>query len=65
MAQPDDATEAAARIEKALERIDVLAARSRLAARSAPDTATDAAAVAKRLDALIAKLRTALAGRPG
>jgi hypothetical protein len=58
----DDPAEAAARLEEALERIAALA--EQVAARPAPVLAVDPAAVAERLDMLIGKLRTALAGRP-
>ena len=62
MADTDDPADAAARLEKALERIAALAA---LPVRPHPREAAEAAIVAQRLDRLIAKLRTALAGRPG
>jgi hypothetical protein len=61
----DDPTLAAARLEEALERIAALTARlasAREADPAAPEIAT--VAVAERLDALIARLRAALAGRP-
>lgn len=69
MADPDDPALAATRLEEALERIAALA--DALVARQAdPSPADDAAqgvdtqAVAERLDALIARLRAALASRP-
>jgi hypothetical protein len=64
LADTDDPAEAAARLEEALERIAALSER---AGRPATTTAgaVGGAAVAERLDALIAKLRTALAHRPG
>jgi hypothetical protein len=64
LADTDDPAEAAARLEDALERIAALS--GRVAAAGRPDPAgaeVDSAAVAERLDALIAKLRAALAGR--
>ncbi len=62
-----EAQAAADRLEQALERIAALAQRPAQAANTAesPDQATsavDAAALASRLDALIAELRGALAG---
>ena len=68
MAEPDDAAETAARLERALERI---ALASRAAApqgthSGAPaETRTDRAEVAARLDGLIAELRAALGSTPG
>lgn len=66
MAEPDDPADAAARLEEALERIAALADRAVATSRSEsmPEGAVDATALADRLDALIAKLRTALANRP-
>ena len=66
MAEPDDPADAAARLEEALERIAALADRVGATSRSEsmPEGAVDGAALADRLDALIAKLRTALANRP-
>ncbi len=67
MADSHDPADAAARLEEALERIAALAGRSVSARPPAPAeaTAVNAAAVAHRLDALIATLREALARRPG
>jgi len=62
LADTDDPADAAARLEEALDRIAALA--EQVASRPAPVLAVDPAAVAERLDMLIAKLRTALAGRP-
>lgn len=66
MADPNDPATAAARLEAALERIAVMV--DEVAAGPAPDPAAedapDVSEVAARLDALIAKLRTALSGRP-
>jgi hypothetical protein len=63
----DDPADAAARLEEALERIATLA--DQVAADRArgpvPDQAVNAAVVAERLDALIARLRMALSGLPG
>ncbi|MBN9509015.1 MAG: hypothetical protein J0I21_07835 [Alphaproteobacteria bacterium] len=58
MAEEDDPAAAASRLEQALERI------ARFARPGAPE-APGTAAVAARLDALIANLRAALAGAPG
>lgn len=63
MAEPDDPVDAAARLEGALERIAVLAERASAARGSGTDTdmsAEQAAAVARRLDGLIARLRAVL-----
>lgn len=75
MAATDDPAVAAARLEEALERIAALAEqvaadRARgpapgMAPATALVGAVDAADVADRLDALIAKLRSALSDRPG
>ena len=71
MTEADDPADAAARLEEALERIAALAdqvafARAREPlAETAQGEAVDAAHVAERLDALIAKLRTALSARAG
>ena len=71
LAAPDDPAVAAARLEAALERIAALADQvaaeraHELALEDAPDGSYDAVEVAERLDALIAKLRAALSGRPG
>ena len=71
MTDTDDPADAAARLEEALERIAALAdqvafARAReLPPQTAQGEAVDAADVAERVDALIAKLRTALSARPG
>ena len=66
MADTDDPAVAAARLEEALERIAALS--ERVAAASGPgplaQPGVDGAAVAERLDALIAKLRAALTGHP-
>lgn len=64
MTDTDDPADAAARLEVALERIAALAEQAASRHESAPAMAVDTAAVAERLDMLIAKLRTALAGRP-
>jgi hypothetical protein len=58
LAEEDDPAVAALRLEQALERIARL---SHPGASESPQTA----AVAARLDALIANLRAALAGAPG
>jgi len=86
LADTDDPAVAAARLEKALERIAALAERARVdqlqadaakadavkadavkadAVKADRDGNVDVAAMARRLDALIAALRAALAGRPG
>lgn len=66
MSDDIEAEAAAARLEQALERIAALAARPLPAvanpANSADQGQVDAAALAGRLDALIAQLRGALAG---
>jgi hypothetical protein len=62
LAEPDDPVEAAARLEGALERIALLAERA-TAARGAgtdADAIVNEAAVARRLDLLIARLRAVL-----
>ncbi len=73
MPNTDTPADAAARIEEALERIAALADKVVRAPEPAPpqdepappqDEMVDAAAVAERLDALIATLRVALARRP-
>jgi hypothetical protein len=62
----DDPADAAARLEEALERIAALADEVLSAREPVPpqDETVDAAAVAQRLDALIATVRAALARRP-
>jgi hypothetical protein len=68
---PDDPAVAAARLEEALERIAALADQvaaereHEQALQDMPDETVDTVEVAERLDALIAKLRAALSGRPG
>ena len=63
MSDGNEAEAAAARLEQALERIAVLAARPIPAvANQANDASMDVAALSGRLDALIAELRGALAG---
>ncbi len=64
LADTDDPADAAARLEEALDRIAALA--EQVAAQRGPNpaVAADPAAVAERLDMVIAKLRAALAGRP-
>ncbi len=66
MANTDNPADAAARLEEALERIAALAGKVRPAPDPVPpqDGMAEAAAVAQRLDALIATLRAALARRP-
>ena len=59
MDDTDDAAEAAARLETALQRIADSAEQRMLASRQANDSATEAGA---RLDRLIAELRAALGG---
>jgi hypothetical protein len=56
-----EAEAAALRLEQALERIAALAARPAAAATLAAQSGVDTAALAGRLDALIAELRGALA----
>ena len=63
MTDTDDPADAAARLEEALERIAALAEQVASRPAPAPAMAVDPAALAERLDMLIAKLRTALAGR--
>lgn len=58
MAEHDDPAAAAARLERALERI----AR---AVQAPPPPQVDTAAIAARLDRLIAEMRAALAGAAG
>lgn len=71
MADTDDPADAAARLEKALERIAALAGQAAPAEAPVqsgpvePEAAVDMAAVAERLDALIARLRAVLVARPG
>jgi hypothetical protein len=62
MAQSDDLSQAASRLEAALERIANAVARPRPAGTAANDAA--ASEVATRLDGLISQLRRALAGAP-
>ncbi len=63
MSDGNEAEAAAARLEQALERIAVLAARPLSAVANPSDGASmDVAALSGRLDALIAELRGALAG---
>ncbi len=64
LADTDDPADAAARLEEALDRIAALAEQIAAQREHAPVTAVDSAAVAERLDMVIAKLRAALAGRP-
>jgi hypothetical protein len=70
LSDSSDPAEAALRLEEALERIaalvDRLDAAPAAASASVPASVIDPAtvAVAARLDALIARLRSALAGRP-
>lgn len=64
MADIDDPAEAAGRLEEALDRIAALAEQVAAGRGLAPSMAVDPAAVAERLDMVIAKLRAALAGRP-
>jgi hypothetical protein len=61
--QIDEAADAAVRLEQALDRIARLAARRDLAAAHAPggEPDIDVAGLTERLDALIGRLRTALA----
>ena len=65
LADTDDPAVAAARLEAALERIAALSERAASAGDPRPgaQSGVNGAAVAERLDALIAKLRAALAGR--
>lgn len=66
MTEAGDLAEAAARLEEALERIAALADQVALArAREPAPGELDAAEVAERVDALIAKLRAAISGLPG
>ena len=67
MADSHIPADAAARLEEALERIAALAGRTIPSPPPGPagGTVVNAAAVADRLDALIATLREALARRPG
>ncbi len=67
MADTDSPADAATRLEQALDRIAALADQvaADRAFESVPAGAEDAVEVAERLDALIAKLRATLAGRPG
>jgi hypothetical protein len=62
LAEPDDPVDAAARLEGALERIAVLAERASAARGNGTETdlSAEQAAVARRLDALIARLRAVL-----
>ena len=68
MTDTDDPAVAAARLEEALEKIaalaEDLALRQPRAAGPGVETVVDTVAVAQRLDALIVRLRAALAGRP-
>ena len=65
MAETEDPAVAAARLEEALERIAALADQVAARTHEPPgEEPVDAAVVAERLDALIATLRAALAGRP-
>ena len=67
MADSHNPADAAARLEEALERIAALVGRTVPSRHPEPaeGTAVNAAAVADRLDALIATLREALGRRPG
>jgi hypothetical protein len=64
LADTDDPADAAARLEEALDRIAALAEQVAAQRGLTPALAVDPAAVAERLDMVIAKLRAALAGRP-
>ena len=64
LADSDDPADAAARLEEALDRIAALAEQVVSQRGLTPAAAVDPAAVAERLDMVIAKLRAALAGRP-
>jgi hypothetical protein len=66
LANTSNPADSAARLEAALERIAALAGKLSALREPGPvpDTAVDTAAVAQRLDALIATLREALARPP-